>query len=82
MSLAMSNDPKGSRNRAGRVFYDQLSSRFWERPSKYIIKFLVKFVLFSNFIFSLDDIFDRNSSATAVTQRRRDVRGAGFFKLI
>ncbi len=41
MALVMSDDPRGTRIRAGRRYYDQLSTRFWEIPSTVIIKYRI-----------------------------------------
>ncbi len=35
MELFQSNDARGSRSRAARLFYNEFRSRFWEEPGKY-----------------------------------------------
>jgi|tagenome__1003787_1003787.scaffolds.fasta_scaffold10563515_1 hypothetical protein len=49
MVLFNNNDPRGRRSRAGRVFFDEFSTRFWELPSNINISNLnFLFILYSN----------------------------------
>ena len=60
------NDPRGTRSRAGRIFYNEFQSRFWEEPSKYK-EFITKLNIFyiclmlTNFYFLVND-FGKSSS--------------------
>ena len=35
MELYGANDRRGARSRAGRLFFDEFRTRFWEEPSKH-----------------------------------------------
>ncbi len=35
MLLYQSNDARGMRSRAARLFFEEFSTRFWEEPGKY-----------------------------------------------
>jgi hypothetical protein len=77
--LYAANGPRGTRSRAGRIFYNEFQSRFWEEPSKYK-EFITKLNIFyiclmlTNFYFLVNQHQIRKN-AVAVTQHRRDVRG-------
>ena len=64
---------------AGTIFFEQLKTRFWERPCKYN-EFLIENYIYSNINCFLGDQFDEMRALTAAAQNRRRVsRGKNLF---
>jgi len=73
------DDDRGKKSQAGRKYFDELNTRFWELPGKYMSISYNIYIFYFNILYFLADTHDHEFEESLRVRKQRDARGGNIF---